>query len=492
MKKIVIIGGGIAGLSAGCYAKMNGYDAHIFEMHNLPGGLCTAWKGKGYTFDICIQWLLGTSPDSPYHRIWQELGAIEGKEIYYNEMPLKVFLKGQTINFYNDPDKLAKYLKEIAPEDSGMIDELVECVKKFYLLNKIPLMKPKELFTIIDTIKIIKSFASLMKLVKKYAKTTIDEFASLFKNPVLKQAIRYTEVSTSSVDFLSIPFTLATKDSGFPRGGSLSFARSIEQRYTNLGGKIHYSTKIKKILVENNKAVGILLEDGREVKADIVISAADGYSTIFQMLDSQFTNKKIRHLYEDEPVTPSLLQVSVGVDMELSGDLGSVEYLYELEEPIMIAGEEKKCLLVRNYAFDPTFAPAGKSTLTVAFPSDSAYWEEIYSDKGKYNQEKKNVESRVISSLEKIIPGIKEKIEVVDVSTPMTIIRYTNNWKGSIMGFARPFLLNIPRTLPKLSNFYMAGQWVGDSGLSTAAKSGRDILELISKKDKKRFITTRP
>lgn len=239
MKKIVVIGGGIAGLSAGCYAKMNGYDAHIFEMHNLPGGLCTAWKRKGYTFDICIQWLSGTSPGSPNNRIWQELGAARDKEIYYVEMPWKVFLKDQIINFYNDPDKLAKHLKEIAPEDSDMIDELAECVKKFYILDTMPLIKPKELFTLIDTIKMIKTFAPLMKLVKKYAKTTIDEFASLFKNPVLQQAFRYTKVSTSIVDFLAIVFTLATKDSGFPGGGSLSFARSIEQRYTNLGGKIH-------------------------------------------------------------------------------------------------------------------------------------------------------------------------------------------------------------------------------------------------------------
>ena len=82
MKKIVIIGGGIAGLSVGCYAQMNGYDAHIFEMHNLPGGLCTAWKRKGYTFDNSIHWLTGTSPKSAFHRIWQELGAIQGKEIY--------------------------------------------------------------------------------------------------------------------------------------------------------------------------------------------------------------------------------------------------------------------------------------------------------------------------------------------------------------------------------------------------------------------------
>jgi phytoene dehydrogenase-like protein len=54
---IMIIGGGIAGLSAGCYAQMNGYRTEIFEMHNLLGGLCTAWNRQGYIFDSCIYYL---------------------------------------------------------------------------------------------------------------------------------------------------------------------------------------------------------------------------------------------------------------------------------------------------------------------------------------------------------------------------------------------------------------------------------------------------
>jgi len=186
-------------------------------------------------------------------------------------------------------------------------------------------------------------------------------------------------------------------------------------------------------------------------------------------------------------------QVSVGVNMDLSSDANlsnSVYYLYELDKPIMIAGEEKKHIHIKNYAFDQTFAPKGKSTLVVAFYVESAYWEQIYQDKEKYKQEKQNVETAVISSLEQIIPGIKDKIEVIDVSTPMTLIRYTNNWQGSIMGFINGLILNIPRTLPKLKNFYMACQWVGDAGLPGAASSGREILELICKKDKKKFITS--
>jgi phytoene dehydrogenase-like protein len=57
MKKVNIVGAGIAGLSAGCYLQMNGYDTQIFEAHNLPGGVCTSWKRKGYTIDNCIHCL---------------------------------------------------------------------------------------------------------------------------------------------------------------------------------------------------------------------------------------------------------------------------------------------------------------------------------------------------------------------------------------------------------------------------------------------------
>ena len=68
-KSIIIIGAGIAGLSTGCYGQMNGYGTQIFELHDKPGGLCTSWKRKGYTFDGCIHWLVGTSSDTAFHRV---------------------------------------------------------------------------------------------------------------------------------------------------------------------------------------------------------------------------------------------------------------------------------------------------------------------------------------------------------------------------------------------------------------------------------------
>jgi len=84
--KVNIIGAGIAGLSAGCYLQMNGYDTEIYELHSICGGLCTSWKRKGYTFDGCIHWLVGSSPGENFYRLWNELVDMEKLEfVNYDE-----------------------------------------------------------------------------------------------------------------------------------------------------------------------------------------------------------------------------------------------------------------------------------------------------------------------------------------------------------------------------------------------------------------------
>ncbi len=79
------------------------------------------------------------------------------------------------------------------------------------------------------------------------------------------------------------------KDAGYPIGGSLPFSKTIEKRYKDLGGEIHYNARVEKILVENDKAVGIRLTDGQEFRADRVISAADGFATINHMLGGKYS-----------------------------------------------------------------------------------------------------------------------------------------------------------------------------------------------------------
>ena len=79
---VIIIGAGIAGLSAGIYAQLNGYQSRIYEMHSLPGGVMTSWKRKGYTIDGCVQWLMGSNPKSNLYPCMKIVGLIENRQFF--------------------------------------------------------------------------------------------------------------------------------------------------------------------------------------------------------------------------------------------------------------------------------------------------------------------------------------------------------------------------------------------------------------------------
>ena len=145
--RIVIIGGGVAGLACGCYLQMNGYRTEILEMNPVPGGLCTAWDRGPYVFDGCLSWLVGTHPSSTFHQIWNELGALAGREIIHYDEFLRVEGRdGQVLSLSTDLDRLAENCKRIAPEDAGRIDKLLRAVRRCPLINP-PLENPLELMS---------------------------------------------------------------------------------------------------------------------------------------------------------------------------------------------------------------------------------------------------------------------------------------------------------------------------------------------------------
>src|ERR1017187_2444296 len=117
-EKVIIIGGGIAGLSCGCYLQMNGIQTEILEASLLPGGLCTAWHRGPYVFDGCLRWLMGAHPPSAFHQVWAELGAIGGRKVFIHDEILRIEgADGKTLSVPADLDKLSREFKRIRSEE---------------------------------------------------------------------------------------------------------------------------------------------------------------------------------------------------------------------------------------------------------------------------------------------------------------------------------------------------------------------------------------
>jgi len=187
-KSIIIIGAGIAGLSAGCYGQMNGYRTQIFELHDKPGGLCTSWKRRGYTIDGCIHWLVGSSPGNAFYRFWEELGAVQGRRMIDHEEFMRVEGKeGKVLIVYTDINRLEQHMKELAPEDKDAIEEFTKAVHTRTHLD-MPIEKAPELYSTIDGLKMMFTMFPLLRFMRKWKRISVRDFAKSFKNPFLRQA----------------------------------------------------------------------------------------------------------------------------------------------------------------------------------------------------------------------------------------------------------------------------------------------------------------
>ncbi len=498
-KSIIIIGGGIAGLSAGCYGQMNGFRTRVFEMHKKPGGLCTSWKRKGYVVDGCIHWLVGSGRKSGIYRIWQDLGALEGKTIVDPEEYLRIEgTDGRTFMAYTDIDRLERHMKELSPGDGKIIDEFIAAVRTCTRFEP-PVEKAPEVSNLLDVIKMIVKNFSLLRMLWKWNRVSLREFGARFKDPLIREAFPLMFMPEFPMSFMLMTLAwMHNKTAGYPLGGSLEFSRAIEKRYLALGGEMNYKAKVMKILTGNGRAEGIKLEDGTEHHADYVISAADGHATIFKMLEGKYVDDTIRGYFEKLIPFPPLVYIALGVNRSFGEWPASASGIaLELTEPIRIGGVEQKFLGVKVYNFDPTLAPEGKTLLIMMFPTDYEYWKKLRGNDEQYKAEKEKIADTVVALLDRRFPGLADQVEMRDVASPTTFERYTGNWKGSYEGWqvtpnTWSFGRLMRKTLPGLENFYMAGHWVEPGGgLPTAAMSGRNVIQIICKKEKRKFETVK-
>jgi len=398
---------------------------------------------------------------------------------------------------YYNLEKLEKYMKGISPEDSRVIENYIKDIRKLQQLNAFNIIaeKPREFYNLWDYLKMLKLLPAL-RIMRKWQNISAQEFAQMFTHPFLKDAVRSF---LSPVLFEILVFTeMDLKRSGFPVAGSLHFSKQFETRYLELGGKIQYRTKVAKINTTNGEkhqkdtVTGITLETGETITADIVISAMDGYSTLFELLEGKYLYDKLSKVYEKADLNPSMILVSVGVDKPYKQE--SQTYMIQLGSPFRIPdGNEFDLLKMRLFNFDTPLVPKGKTLFMVELlTKEFEYWSELRANnKPGYNQVKQDIAMQIIDVLNKHFVGLKESVDMIDVATPVTFYRYTNNWRGSTQGWANENLFAnkpIKKELPGLKNFFMIGHWViPGGGVPNAFISGRTVAQIICKQDKKTF-----
>lgn len=463
-RKVLIVGGGIAGLCAGVYALRSGYDVELVEMHERLGGLATSWRREGYTFETCLHWLLGSNPERRMHAHWREVFDIDRLHFVHPAEYVRFETEtGDRLIIYSDPDLLEAELLRVSPEDATESRRFITAVREF---RDIEIPEPPE--SVKDWLGLIAALPRL-PAVHHWAGISLEDYGRNFKHPLLKRFFGGAESGHLSV--IAIILTLAWMgrgDAGYPIGGSQAVIQGVAEAFRQLDGRLRLSSRVGEILVDGETATGVRLSSGEVIASDWVISAADGHATIYDLLQGRFRDEAIDNAYRTFEPFPSYAQVSLGIARSLSAEPGFVTQVLNASlqiDPSTVLDQ----ISFRVFNYDPTFAPSGRTAVTTVLPTRNfAYWTDLRQNNPTgYQAQKKRLAEAVISILSRRIPGIEQAVEVIDISTPATVIRYTNNWQGSMEGWLMTPLTGLrrlPVSLPGLKRFLMAGQWVAPGG----------------------------
>ena len=482
MKKVIIVGAGISGLSAGIYACQSGFDVTIYESHTIPGGASTSWSRKGYLFEGGMHWLTGSSPKVLLNRIWHELGALNEQVQIYNRDPFLSFdYKDQTAYLYRDIEKLQRHFLELSLEDEKEINSLCRDIKKFSKMS-MPIMDIKGIKvkkkSSISLPEILHMLPALSRI-SFYSNQTVKEYAERFKSPLLRLLLE----NIIGPDYCAsgMIFTLATLtsgDGGYPVGGSLGMADRMAEYFKKLGGTIQYGKLVNKVLVKNGIACGVVIND-ESIAADAVIVTQDALAAIDTLFDPPIHKiwaEKIRQ--HTKPMLDTF--ISIGIEADLSDIPERVEFIPD--EPFICGGSQQTVVGICNYAGYKGYAPEGCTAVTSIIIGDSYDFWKACKENGTYQTEKEKLAKAFIKILEKKYPQTAGKIAVWDVATPLTYERYLHSYKGSWMSMMEKG--NNPEYYPSkpksIQNVYFAGQRLrSPGGLPVAAESGRRSVQYL-------------
>lgn len=482
MKKLAIVGAGVAGLTAGIYALQSGFDVTIYEHHTIPGGASTSWRRGGYIFEGGMHWLTGSSLKMPLHRLWQEVGALDDSvEIHLRDPFFSYKFQGQTMHLYRDVNRLQAHLLALAPEDAREIRRFCGDIRKF---TKI-VMPVTDLKGVKVKNKSSFSFGMLLGMLPAlcrmpfYGRLSAGEYAARFKNPLLRLMLEnIIGPENSATGMIATLSTLCSGDGGYSEGGSLAMARRMAERFAALGGTLNYGAAVSQVCVRDSAACGLVV-NGEEIAADAVLVTQDTLVAVDALFSPPIDEPWVQKMRTN--TVPMLNTfICLGVEADLSELPESL--FFPADKPLTLGNISENMVNLNHYARFKGYAPEGCTALTCSIMGDSYDFWKACKENGSYAAEKQRLAEAYIAILAKKFPQTAGKVAVWDVATPLTYERYLRSYKGSWMSMMRKGdkMQSYPCKPASLKNVYFAGQrLMPPGGLPVALETGRRAVQQL-------------
>jgi phytoene dehydrogenase-like protein len=484
-KKLIVIGAGIAGLSAGIYAAESGFQVTILEKHSIPGGVCTSWRRKGYLFEGAIHWLSGSAPQSVFHKYWRETGALtDAVPIYNNDPYLYTRYEGTDVFLYRDIERLREHFVRVSPEDTKAIHKLCKDIAAYSALKApeenekgVTLKYPAAAPSIDGIVSILPALFRM----SMHIKTPLGSYLKMFKHPGIRELIAqgFPPYMPTMPSLFSIAVQ-AQGDGGYPEGGSLPLTARMAERFGSLGGTVIYGTEVEKVLVADGAVQGVSVA-GQRIDADAVIIANDTLTAVSRLFDTVPADGWITDLKRNNTEVCNCTFAGIGVRADLSTLPHAI--VIKPEHALDVGGEQLSSIMINNYGAYSGYAPEGGTALTAILGCTDTYdfWLRA-KNSGVYEDEKQKLARNLETILGTALPHTKGTIDLIDIATPLTYERYTGSYHGSWMSriTVNSKMKKYPCTLKHIRNVYFAGFRTDfPGGLPGALVSGRRAAQLV-------------
>lgn len=476
---LIVIGGGLGGLSCALHLAKRGLHVALFEKQPRIGGYCQNYTRNGYYFDVSQHVLSGLKEGQGFHRLLDHLQVIDKLQIEERNPMFASVFPDRDYLLPGGEKPLTDYLKSEFPSESAGIERYFEVIRRMVGENF-------DLFWTGD-IDIESYFPS------QYFKKTYEDLLNdcvtdprlhgllgqLWQSAGLPNRLCAANwsVEVIGMHWLTGNFHIA--------GGGQRLSAAMAETLREAGGVVRLASMVKRVLLRDRDVQGVELENGERYFAPIVVSNANPLQTYFHLIGAENLSKPYAYKLRQMVPSCSLLTLYLGLDrpadrLGLEHHSLFVNHSYDNHESYLAAMSEqyeRTDYMVSDYTDEGGRShPPGHGIAQMLEVAPGEPWTSI--SKPEYDEKKARVKATLLDKLAQRFPEVVGHIDVCELGTPRTMMRVTRNPYGAVYGWAQtPDQADIYRFGSKslLQGLYFTGAWCrgGGGGYMGSVINGR-------------------